>query len=512
MLSALAAFALALVASLAWRFAALMLTTPTPTADLAPGGADSAADTQHWSRHVLRANIAGVAGVLSVFAPYAVTQSSDSDTPSGCKFDSSQKVMGFEADARLKLFPTGPLKAGEPNEIPLALEGPPISCITVDLNEFSVVSRHPDGSSYVVYTPTRLGRAQFVIMAFFSDGGFSMAKADMQVIPSGRSPAALILHAVGSPDRDTDVLSLGLKDDRWNQDSAYWEHLYPAAYYLNTKKPVEITADYLQFSVKQSKEKPVIQVSQDGGIKPLRIGDALLGISFGQINRETCIQVRSDMWAGDNSRCDQLRSPRPAAPLDTVWTANPDGLRSEVSSSEFFVSRLSINPLSHPVEVAHPIRIPVTISGDKIRQFGFEQKRAGSNPSIAFNDVVPSKRPVLTNSELQDGHLLDGPGDSTIFELIPVELGEETVRIFARFEDGGFDERFFYLRVEPTEKDLERINVITLTFLRGINTWLSVSSIGNCRMTSSFMNSSTSRSRSPRRTSSALTLMAHRTS
>jgi hypothetical protein len=50
--------------------------------------------------------------------------------------------MGFEADARLKLLPTGPLKAGEPNEIPLALEGPPISCITDDLNEFSVVSRH----------------------------------------------------------------------------------------------------------------------------------------------------------------------------------------------------------------------------------------------------------------------------------------------------------------------------------------------------------------------------------
>jgi len=195
--------------------------------------------------------------------------------------------MAFEADARLKLRPAGPLKAGEQNEIPLALEGPPISCITVDMTESSAVSRHADGSPYIVYTPTRLGSVEIVLMAFFSDGGFSITKAEMQVVPSDRVPAALIIQAGGSPERDTDSLSLDLNDNRKNQDPAYWEHLYPAAYYLNTKKPVEITPDYLQFSVKQSREKPVIEVSPDGGIKPLRVGDALMGISFGKTTSET---------------------------------------------------------------------------------------------------------------------------------------------------------------------------------------------------------------------------------
>ncbi|WP_348261542.1 hypothetical protein P8935_17275 [Telmatobacter sp. DSM 110680] len=445
----------------------VMLTARSRTAEAPSDRVDPTENAQHRARHKSRTSIAVIAGVLAVFAPHASAQTSDNDDSSPCRIDPSQKVMEFEVDSRLKLRPTGPLKAGEQNEIPLTLEGPPISCLWVDGKEQASVRRHADGSPYVVITPTRLGTTPLGIMTFFTDGGFSQRQEEVKIVPSDRAPAALILHSSGSPDRDTDVLSLGLKDDRWNRDSAYWEHLFPVAYYLNTKKPVEVTPDYLQFSVKQSKEKPVIEVSQDGGIKPLRVGDALLGILFGQTRRETCIQVRSNVWAGDNSRCDQLRPPQPAAPLETVWTVNPDGLRSEISDSEFFVSRLSITPLSHAVEVAQPFRIPLRISGGKIRQFGFEQKRAGSNPSIAFNNVVPDRTHVVTNSELEDGHLLDGPGDSKIFELIPVELGEETVRIFARFEDGGFDERFFHLHVEPTEKDLERINVNYFDFPSG---------------------------------------------
>jgi hypothetical protein len=228
---------------------------------------------------------------------------------------------------------------------------------------------------------------------------------------------------------------------------------------VNAKKPVEITPDYLQFSVKQSREEPVVELSQDGGIKALRAGDALLGVTFGKITREICIQVRAHMWAAEGSRCEQLRSPRPSAPLNTVWTINPDGLRSSISSPEFVVSRLSIEPPNHPVELAHPIRIPVTISGGKIRQISFEQKRAGSTPTISSNAVVPASKEGLTNADLKDGHFLEGPGGSKIFELIPVELGEETVRIVAQFEDGGFDERFVHLQAEPTERDLDRINV-----------------------------------------------------
>jgi hypothetical protein len=284
------------------------------------------------------------------------------------------------------------------------------------------------------------------------------AKGDVDVVPSDRAPAAFILQLGGSPDRDTDLLRIALNDRRWSQTPTQWERLYAAAYYLGSKKPVEVDPAHLRYTIKQPKGKPVIEVSADGGIRPLRIGDALFSVTFGQLTREMCIQVRADVLWGDNSRCDALRTAQAASPLTTVWTVSPDGLQSGITDRGFFVSRLSVTPPSHPIEVAQAIEIPVGVSGGKIQRITYEQKRAGSNSSISFNALVPHTTHV-TNSDLQDGHFLEGPGDSKVLRLIPVEVGEETIRISAQFEDGGFDERFFHLRTTLTERDLERIDV-----------------------------------------------------
>ena len=376
-------------------------------------------------------------------------------------------------EGRIELKPDGPLKAGEPNEIPLVVHGPSVSCVLIgqtgaDRAETLPILHRQDGTPYIVFIPTRLGKTEIAIWGVFSDGGFSSANTTVEVAPSDRVPAALILQSGGSPDRDTDLLRIGLSDRRWNQTPTQWERLYAAAYYLDSKKPVEIDPAYLRYSVKQLKGKPAIEVSQDGGMRPLGIGDALLSITFGKITREACIQVRSDALRGDNSRCGQMRSAQPVGPLETVWTVDPDGLGSEISGSEFFVSRLSFEPPNHPVEAAQAFEIPVAIKSGKIRQIGFEQKRAGSDSTISFNWVVPHSKPA-TNADLQDGHFLEGPEGSKIFQLIPVEVGEETVRIFARFEDGGFDERFFHLKTEMTERNLERIEIQYVDYPPGKN-------------------------------------------
>ncbi len=404
--------------------------------------------------------VAAVCAVLIVLAPRVQAQASAEEVAAKCKLDASEpKGLPFGADGRMKLLSTGPLKAGEPNEISIALTGPPVNCIFIDAVELAELHHRANGTSYVVVTPTEMGKVPLVLMAFFSDGGFGTLQTEMEVVPSDRTPTALILQGSGEPGSDTALVRLSLKDSRWNQDPAYWEHVYAAAFYPDSKKPVEIAPEFLKFAFKQSREKPVLEIAKDGGFKPLRTGDALLSVTFGNTTRETCIQVRDDVFWGDNTRCDQLRSPRAEAPLDTVWTVNPDGLGSSISHSDFFVSRIAVKPPDHPVALAQPVRIPLTITGGTIRRITYEQKRAGSNATLSFDPLIPGpKRPVM-NSDTEDGRFLDGPDGTKIFELIPVELGDETVRITARFEDGGFDERFFHLRTEPTDQNLDRIDI-----------------------------------------------------
>ncbi len=371
----------------------------------------------------------------------------------------------------MQLIPGPPLQAAQPNELRLILAGPPLKCIGIEQREpgsqgplaqtdrLVPVLHHADGTPYVLFTPILLGKVGVNLNAFFPDGGISSLRSTVDVIPPARDPALLMIQVGGLPGRDNDLFRLGLSDPRWKSTApAHWEYLYPAAYYTDFSLPVTIDRGFLHFHVKQPPDNPVIELNQDGGMRPLRAGEALLETTFGNITRETCIQVRDTTSFGDNSRCDSLRAPRLPTPLDTTWAANPDGLASHIGVYSFFTSQLKVEAPNHPVEIGQPIEIPLLLGGGKIRSINFQQKAAGSNASIPSN-WPPDDHSTRANLGWGPAKIIRDEGSSKLIQLTPILIGEETVSISVSFEDGGFDERFFHMQSLPSDRQLRRIRL-----------------------------------------------------
>jgi hypothetical protein len=363
---------------------------------------------------------------------------------------------------------SAPLKAGEVNALTLVLHGPSIDCLMVEETGFEGspvtenvhtvrVRRNSNGSLYVPFTPTRLGKVGVRITGLFSDGGFGRLESTVDSEPSDREPALPMMQVGGVPGQDIDMWRLGLDDPQW-QSTDQWFHFWSSAYYLDSRLPAEIDRSDLHFAVKQPQENPVIELSDDGGIRPLRAGDALLETTFGNTTRETCIQVTENSWGGDNSRCGRLRATPQDAPLQTVWSRNPDGLASQIGQFDYFVSRISLTPPDQPVELAQPLNIPITVTEGKIRFLTVRQKMKGSDASILWSSRPPSKVQV-PGAQHDEPNILRDDDEPKVIELVPVALGEETVSVAVEFKDGGFDERYFHIKTVPSDGGLEQIEL-----------------------------------------------------
>jgi hypothetical protein len=374
----------------------------------------------------------------------------------------------FLADDRIGIDAGAPLKAGDINELTLVLRGPSIECVTVQETGYmdSPVSenlhiwrvrRSSSGAFYVPFTPTRLGEVGVRITGTFPDGGLARLKAKVNSVPSDREPALLMMEVAG-PGRDTDMWRLALDDPEWKEPD-HWFHFWSSAYYLDSKLPAEIDRSYLRFSVKQPLGDPVVEMSEDGGLRPLRVGDALLETRFGNATRETCIQVRENSVGGDNSRCGELRAPEPDAPLNTVWIHNPDGLDSHIGAGDYFVSRIAVAAPSEPVGLAQPLDIPMKVTGGDVRFIAVRQKMKGSDASISSSFQAFPEAPQPPRWPGEQARVVQDDGETKTVEFTPAELGEETVSIVVEFKDGGFDERFFHIRTVPSDLGLEQIQL-----------------------------------------------------
>jgi hypothetical protein len=369
----------------------------------------------------------------------------------------------FVANGRVELATSAPLKAGEPNELTLVLHGPPIGCLIIEETAFggpiaetshrASIHRRSDGSQYVLFAPVHMGKVGVRLRSQFPDGGFSRLDGEVEVVPSDREPAALILSLGGV---DTDFLHLDPNDPKWRSENN-WERLYPAAYYLDSKQPVYISKEYLHLAVKQPNGQPVVELREDGGIRPLRVGDALLVATFGKTTREICIQVRTAVQVGDDSQCIELRTPPPVLPLNTVWAHHPDGLKSEIPVYGHFVSRISVTAPSQPVGLAQPLEIPIVVSSNKIRSVTFTERRAGS--TFPRSSRWMASGPQRAGFLIEQARLVRDDSDYKVFEITPAIVGEETVSVAVDFDDGGFEERYFHLRTVLSDSGLEGIRL-----------------------------------------------------
>ena len=382
----------------------------------------------------------------------------------------------FPADDRLEIPPIhNTLRVAEPNEIPVLVHGSGLKAISSDQRIAGVdqidpygmeggeqtpeLLHHSDGSTYVDIVPIRLGKLSIRFMADFADGGYAFQTITADVGPSRVPPAAL-----GSSGH---LLPNGLFIDITQHSPSY---LSPEAYYYGMKARIPVPPQFVTFDVKTVGNPPVIQIDPASGkVAPLRQGDALLETRYAGVAMHTCIQVRDAPYFADVSNrdyCKELRRLDELAasmPLNQTWSADPGGNFSYFGvNANFFAERLSILAPDRPVGLGQPVQIRIRLSGDKVRYILFRQwiynngrdiaipsnARGNSGAPLSGNDLVPI-------GEKRADPLKNGGETGKFIEVVPLALGNLEVGIGVYFEDGGFAERFFRMKVVPSSQGLQ---------------------------------------------------------
>jgi hypothetical protein len=305
----------------------------------------------------------------------------------------------------------------------------------------------PDGSAYIDFVPLRLGEIELTVSGIFADRVFDRSSTFLQVEPSQRKPAALIVAQAGMPDRDTDTLRLNLDDShdgaQHPKDKTY---LYPAAYYYDLQVPIVVDRPYARFAVRQDEDDPVIDFDQaTGGMRPLRRGAAMVETSYGGLVRRTCILVRAVRDINDHRDCEPLFAairPVVSDPLETTWAQNPYGMSNE--PFEFLTDWLEVKPPNHPVGFAQPLKIPVKTSGNRVLYYTVAQSRPGFT-----NHNGQRIAPIAPDTPLRS------------IPLVPLQFDDDLVVITAHFADHGVAERYFRLHVMPSGKGLKNVELHT---------------------------------------------------
>jgi hypothetical protein len=387
----------------------------------------------------------------------------------------------FLGDGRLDVIvPTEPLKVAEPNDVLLHAQSPGLACVYVEELQFldektgdfspldgtgqSIpVLRRADGTPYFQFVPVRLGKVGVFVRGAFADGGFSKAKpVTLPVGPSSRKPAALTVGFGGGPGADVDRTRFSLD----NPTDAYARQMrwFPTAWYWDLREAarpdmgqdVVLDMDYVHVEIRQPETNPVIAFDKaTRQITPLRPGRALLEFSYGGLTRNVCVEVISRaVWLDFDNNCRELREAAPPSPLSATWSEDPDGLASPFPMLfSFYADRLSVTPPSGPVEFGQPVKIPLKISANGVRQIQFAQHTSARN-SFFMAQNWPKGSGGL-NHRLAAG-VIDTPGSNVPAEIqiVPLALGEMTVGVAAEFDDHGFSQRFFRLHVIPSAKGL----------------------------------------------------------
>jgi hypothetical protein len=372
----------------------------------------------------------------------------------------------FVADDRLEIpVIHNTLRVAEPNEIPVVIHGSGLKTIFTDQRidgddpygmaggeQTLELLHHGDGSAYVKIVPIRLGRLTIRFTAAFADGGVATQSVAVDVGPSRVPPAALGMFG-------NVLLPNALFIDRTDPAPSY---LSAVAYYSGMKAPIIVPPQFLTFDGKTAGDPPVIQVdARTGKVRALRTGDALLETRFAGAVMHSCIQVRDAPYSADVSNRDKCKELRhldqlaSSSPLNQTWAADPGGSVSFFAPDiNFFTDRLSVVAPDRPVGLGQHVQIPIRLSDDKVRSIVFRQWIYNNGFDIAVPAVVFDAH----GASLSDGTLTPSLGGESgkFVEIVPLALGNLEVGIGVYFEDGGFAERFFRIKVVPSSKGLKQ--------------------------------------------------------
>jgi len=233
----------------------------------------------------------------------------------------------FPANERLTLLSQGiSAVLDTPTALPLRLTGPaplqvsiyqrlPRMRLGVAPSEFEedsrmeaqnagTIERAADGTLSVHVRALQIGTAEFRVKVLFSDGGVAAKTVRLPVkMPEGVIPALVNgMDSTREYNLPVTTLHLGL------QAPDNIRYLSPALRILPSSRPIPLFAHDVQFSVKTIGE-PVIDLDrQTGKVTGLRVGHALVMMSFAGVENKTCVVVVSDAAVGDSSNCEELHS------------------------------------------------------------------------------------------------------------------------------------------------------------------------------------------------------------
>jgi hypothetical protein len=310
---------------------------------------------------------------------------------------------------------------------------------------------HADGSTYVNIVPMRLGKLTIRFTADFADGGYASQSVNFEVGPSKVAPAALGLSS-----------GAGLYMDTTHPSPAY---LLPTAFYYGLRWEIPVPPRYATFKVEDADGGPVVKIDPTTGrVTPLRLGDAMVETSYLGVTMRNCVRVRDEPSAV-YSNCAEVRHLEQLAastPLNQAWTQDPsEGPSFFAANINFYTKRLSLIAPDHPVALGQAVHIPVRLSGDKVRSIAFRQWiYNGYGFGVPANVKGPDGVWLGENKWIPSGEkgaypLKDGGETGKFIDIVPLALGNVEIGIAVYFEDRGFDQRFFRIKVLPSSQGLE---------------------------------------------------------
>lgn len=263
---------------------------------------------------------------------------------------SGQKPEPHVEEGRVKInLETPEMTLAQDNKIPLGLHGYSVSNIILNWDfaepgfegrnpgepEGLSLQQAPDGSAYVNFVPTHLGKLQLRILVTFQDGGVDADSVTVNVdrLPD-RPPLRFILSStLASIDfrRKAGTMHLDLSSN-FNK-----QLVVPVAFYHGIQSPIPLypltgnLRNQIAFSVipKGNQPPPVEYDPATAEVKAIRLGQALIKATLDNKSAYACVDVSRDAReAAQYSDCssflpagltepidERLELPQPAQPV-----------------------------------------------------------------------------------------------------------------------------------------------------------------------------------------------------
>lgn len=207
----------------------------------------------------------------------------------------------FDANARLSISPpTGPFALAQPFDLQINVGGWQTQRIFSGVDEDTgggagnqydgrpvsgpaLITQDDGPVKTIRIVPVQLGEVTVQVVVQYTDGGFAMKEAKVNVTGSGPGLSRLQL---------ANFAVMPLVADGGKTSSQ--QYLMPVVFYSHLKYPIYLNdSKQIQLTVQQPEDNPIVKVDPDGLIHALQPGTAVVVGSFGGLQNRVTVHVYS---------------------------------------------------------------------------------------------------------------------------------------------------------------------------------------------------------------------------